>query len=194
MANALADSIMSCEIFFESSSLSTNTRFFKRSHFINNLVLDSLTFKKLLELHGKSQETSDKQHNELVTCSNAKLYRNNVNITLLQNKLAQAHFVCYKTNSLLHSCSAYAITAVQLPELKNLSETFRTKLWSEIKKLLVLGLELGFLYKKNVHITYYITFAQDLFYLLLGKNQPSTLFFYKNTSHDGKLRTNEEQC
>ena len=33
---------------------------FLRNHFISNLVLDSLTFKKLLELQGKSYETLDK--------------------------------------------------------------------------------------------------------------------------------------
>ena len=34
--------------------LNTYTFFFMRNHFISNLVLDCLNFKKVLELHGKS--------------------------------------------------------------------------------------------------------------------------------------------
>ena len=41
--------------------------FFIRNHFVSNLVLDSLKFKKLLELHVKSLEALDKKHIEIVT-------------------------------------------------------------------------------------------------------------------------------
>ena len=40
---------------------------FIRNHFISNLVLGSLIFKKLLDLQGNSQETLDKVLIEIVT-------------------------------------------------------------------------------------------------------------------------------
>ena len=56
---------------------------FIRNHFISNLVLDSLKLKKLSELQGKTLETFDKCHIQIVAWFNAKLYQNNVNLTLL---------------------------------------------------------------------------------------------------------------
>ena len=58
---------------------------YKQPRFISNLVLDSLKFKKLLELQRKNQEALDKYHIEIVTWFNVKLHQNNVNMTLLKN-------------------------------------------------------------------------------------------------------------
>ena len=44
----------------------------------------------------------------------------------------------------------FALTTIVFIKLRNFYETSRTKMWPETKKLLVLGLELGFLYK-NVY-------------------------------------------
>ena len=53
--------------------------YFIRNHFIN-VALDSLKFKKLLELQGKSLETLGKQYFEIFTWFNIQLCQNNVNI------------------------------------------------------------------------------------------------------------------
>ena len=60
-----------------------STSFFIRNHFIRNLALDSLKFKKLLELQGKRYGTFDKLHIEVCTWFNVKLYQNNVNMKFL---------------------------------------------------------------------------------------------------------------
>ena len=58
--------------------------FFIRNHFIINLVLDSLTFKKLLELQGK--ELRSFKHIAYCTKTtdiNVDLHQNNLDMTLL---------------------------------------------------------------------------------------------------------------
>ena len=55
------------------------------------------------------------------------------------------HFVCYRTISLLHSHSVYALTAIYFAKLGDFKETFRFKMWPKIKRPLVLGLDVGFL-------------------------------------------------
>ena len=57
---------------------------------------------------------------------------------------------------MLHSRSAYALTAILLAKLRNFKETFRTIMCPKIRKLLVLGLKQGFLVKerldeRNIH-------------------------------------------
>ena len=46
--------------------------------------------------------------------------------------------------------STYACTAIWFAKLRNFNGTFRTEMCPKIKKLVVLGLELGFLVKKRV--------------------------------------------
>ena len=67
---------------------------FIRNQIKGNLGLDSPKFKKFLELHGKSEETLDKWHIEIVIWSDVKLYQNNVNMALLSN-LARTDAFCF---------------------------------------------------------------------------------------------------
>ena len=62
---------------FDSYGLPQKTTrfFFIRNHFLSNLILDSLKFKKVLKIKGKNIEIG--------TWFNVQLYQNNVNMILL---------------------------------------------------------------------------------------------------------------